>query len=99
VGGVDTIEVDVRFIAATHRPLEQMVERGEFREDLFYRPNVIPLDVPPLRERRSDIELLARHFGEALARAHHVPALTIEPGAVELLAAAPWPGNVRQLAN
>lgn len=99
VGGVDTIKVDVRFIAATHRPLEQMIERGEFREDLFYRLNVIPVEVPPLRERRSDIPPLARHFSQALSLAHHVPALEIEPRAMELLSAAPWPGNVRQLAN
>jgi two-component system response regulator AtoC len=99
VGGVETIRVDLRFIAATHRPLEQMLEAGEFREDLFYRLNVIPIEVPPLRERRSDVSLLVRHFASALALSHQLPAPEVEPAALELLVAAPWPGNVRQLVN
>jgi two-component system response regulator AtoC len=99
VGGVDTIAVDVRFIAATHRPLEKMLMDGEFREDLFYRLNVIPIEVPPLRERPSDIALLARHFTRLFCAAHQLPARELEAGAVERLATAPWPGNVRQLSN
>jgi two-component system response regulator AtoC len=99
LGGTSTIKIDVRFVAATHRPLEAMVERGEFRQDLFYRLNVIPIDLPPLRERREDIELLARHFARTLAISNGRASADIEPAAIRLLAAQPWPGNIRQLEN
>jgi two-component system, NtrC family, response regulator AtoC len=99
VGGVDTLEVDVRFVAATHRPLEELVERGEFREDLFYRLNVIPVDVAPLRERREDIEPLVACFAARSAKANGLPQARFDTGVVELLVAQPWPGNVRQLEN
>lgn len=99
LGGTSTIKVDVRFIAATHRPLERLIEAGEFRADLFYRLNVIPLEVPPLRERASDVPALARHFVSQFCAAHQLPAFAFEPAALERLSAAPWPGNVRQLAN
>jgi two-component system response regulator AtoC len=99
LGGTQTLKVDVRFIAATHRDLEGMVRAGEFREDLFYRLNVVPIEVPPLRERQDDIADLAQHFARAAAEANGRPPVDLEPLAVELLAAQRWPGNVRQLEN
>jgi len=98
VGGTDTIEIDVRVIAATNRPLEKMVKEGKFREDLFYRLNVIRIEIPPLRERPEDIAVLAGHFAEKYARPNH-PPLVIAPEAMEILLAHDWPGNVRQLEN
>jgi two-component system, NtrC family, response regulator AtoC len=99
VGGVHTLKVNVRFIAATHRNLEQMVQSGQFRQDLFYRLNVVPLEVPPLRERRDDIELLARRFAAQSAAQNGKGAHELEPAALERLSQEPWPGNVRQLEN
>ncbi len=96
IGGTQTVRVDVRFIAATHRDLEAMVTQGTFREDLFYRLAVVPLFVPPLRERGEDIARLTRHFVAAFAADG---AITIEDFAVDLMAAQTWPGNVRQLQN
>jgi transcriptional regulator with PAS, ATPase and Fis domain len=90
-------EVDVRVIAATHRDLEQMVSERSFREDLYYRLNVIALPIPPLRERSSDIPLLVRHFLEKHGPADRKP--TIARDALEALTRHPWPGNVRQLEN
>ncbi|GAB2783639.1 sigma-54-dependent Fis family transcriptional regulator [Halomonas shantousis] len=99
VGATRLLPVDVRVLAATHRPLESLVERGEFREDLFYRINVVPLVIPPLRERREDIPVLARHLLARLAhrRGRRCPMLT--PAALSRLCAHPWPGNVRELEN
>ena len=98
VGGTQTIRVDVRIIAATHRDLEAMVAAGEFREDLFYRLAVVPLTIPPLHERADDAARLARHFvGLVSAEVH--PGLRIDDDAVALLALQRWPGNVRQLQN
>ena len=97
IGGGDPIEVDIRVIAATHRPLEQLVKEGKFREDLFYRLNIIRIDIPTLRERPEDVPVLAQHFCQKFSRAGHVP--TVSPEAMELLMSAPWPGNVRQLEN
>ncbi|HEX6766524.1 MAG TPA: sigma-54 dependent transcriptional regulator [Polyangiaceae bacterium] len=99
VGGTETIKVDVRFVAATHQKLEALVARGDFREDLFYRLNVIPLEVPPLRERREDIPTLVAHFAKSTALSNGRAPASFAPDAVELLAAQPWPGNVRQLEN
>ncbi|MBE2249091.1 MAG: sigma-54-dependent Fis family transcriptional regulator [Myxococcus sp.] len=99
VGGTETLEADVRFVAATHRGLEQMVKDGTFREDLFYRLNVIPIVLPPLRERAEDVEALASHFVRTLGKANGRPNATLSPEALKLLAAQPWPGNVRQLQN
>lgn len=99
VGGTETLKADVRFVAATHRPLEQMVREGTFREDLFYRLNVIPIVLPPLRERADDIEALALHFVSTLGATHGRPKASLTPDAARLLAAQPWPGNVRQLQN
>jgi two-component system response regulator AtoC len=99
LGGTQTQSVDVRFVAATHRPLEEMVARGEFREDLFYRLNVVPVWLPPLRARPEDIAPLARHFLALHAKANGRSAMSLAPDAVALLEAQPWPGNVRQLQN
>ena len=99
VGGTETIKVDVRFVAATHQKLEALVARGDFREDLFYRLNVIPLDVPPLRDRRDDIPALVAHFAASTASTNARPPAEFAPDAVELLTKQPWPGNVRQLEN
>jgi DNA-binding NtrC family response regulator len=98
VGGSETIEVDVRIVAATNRPLERMVKAGKFREDLFYRLNVIRVDLPPLRERPEDIPLLAAHFAQKFAQLGQ-PVPQILPEAMEVLLAYDWPGNVRQLEN
>jgi two-component system response regulator AtoC len=99
LGGRQTLRVNVRLVAATHRPLEEMMAHGEFREDLFYRLNVIPLWLPPLRERPGDVALLARRFCEAHGRANGRPDIWIDDDAVAALECEPWPGNVRQLEN
>ncbi|MDY7226831.1 sigma-54-dependent transcriptional regulator [Hyalangium rubrum] len=99
LGGTQTLKVDVRFVAATHRPLEEMVKKGEFREDLFYRLNVVPVWLPPLRARPEDIEPLARHFLEVHAKANGRQPFTLTPDALQALRSQPWPGNVRQLQN
>jgi two-component system nitrogen regulation response regulator GlnG len=98
VGGRTPIKTDVRIIAATNRDLQQHIEQGLFREDLFYRLNVVPLRLPPLRERLEDLPDLVRHFLQ-LAANEGLPAKTIEPEAVELLKRHNWPGNVRELEN
>ncbi|MBN7819371.1 sigma 54-interacting transcriptional regulator [Bowmanella yangjiangensis] len=99
VGATQPISIDVRIISATHRDLEQAIQAGDFREDLYYRLNVVELQLPPLSERRDDIPLLVNHFlGQVLARSRkQVTGYSDE--AMELLIAAPWPGNVRQLQN
>lgn len=99
VGGRKTLEVDVRLVAATNRDLAAMVQAGEFRSDLFFRLDVFPIELPPLRDRVADIEALALHLIAVLAQRHRRAAPRIEPEALELLAAQPWPGNVRQLTN
>lgn len=99
VGSTETISVDVRIIAATHHDLAKKVAQGTFREDLFYRLNVITLELPPLAERRDDIALLAHHFCQTLAARHDKNAVRFSPEAMALLVSAPWPGNVRQLLN
>jgi two-component system response regulator AtoC len=99
LGGTQTLKVDVRFVAATHRNLEEMVRKGEFREDLFYRLNVVPVWLPPLRARPEDIEPLVRHFLDVHAKANGKPAFTLTPEGLAALQAQPWPGNVRQLQN
>ena len=98
VGGHSPIKADARIISATHRDLRQLVRQGLFREDLFYRLNVVPLRLPPLRERREDIPELVRHF-LTQAQQEGLPPKTVSPSAMELLAGAPWPGNVRELEN
>jgi two-component system response regulator AtoC len=99
VGGIKTLRVDVRVVAATHCDLEAMVEQGAFREDLFYRLNVLPVWIAPLRARRIDIQELATHFCSSFAEAAGKPALTINDSAMRQLVAQRWPGNVRQLQN
>ncbi len=99
VGGTSPVKVDVRVLAATNRDLEEEVERGTFRADLFYRLNVIPLTVPPLRDRREDVPLLARYFMQRLADKRGLPIKGVTKDAMELLCAYDWPGNVRELEN
>jgi transcriptional regulator with GAF, ATPase, and Fis domain len=99
VGGTGTLGVDVRVIAATNRDLAQQVTSGKFREDLFYRLSVVTLSVPPLRERRDDIALLATHFLRKYAAANARAVSGIAPATMALLAAYDWPGNVRELEH
>jgi DNA-binding NtrC family response regulator len=99
VGGTERIPVDVRIIAATHGDLRARVRAGEFREDLYYRLNVVTIHLPPLRERREDVSLLAQHFVEKYAARRQRQAPLLAPEALARLTAYPWPGNVRQLEN
>lgn len=98
VGGTATIEADVRVVAATNRSLERLTRKGKFREDLFYRLNVVKMDLPPLRERLEDVPLLATHFASRFARPGEVPR-TFAPAAMEALLNHSWPGNIRELEN
>src|SRR3954467_11940292 len=99
VGGSKPLELDVRLVAATNRNLERMVREGKFREDLFFRLNVVRLFMPPLRERPEDVPLLLAHFIRIFSEENGVPPLTVEPGALRTLQAYPWPGNIRELRN
>ncbi|WP_404422233.1 sigma-54-dependent transcriptional regulator [Nibricoccus sp. IMCC34717] len=99
VGGSKPIPLDVRLVAATNRSLEQLVRDGKFREDLFFRLNVVRITMPPLRERTDDIPLLLAHYLRHFSEENGVPLLTIEPGALRRLQAYPWPGNIRELRN
>ncbi|HEX7219258.1 MAG TPA: sigma 54-interacting transcriptional regulator [Burkholderiales bacterium] len=99
VGSHESFEVDVRVIAATHRKLEERIASGEFREDLYYRLNVVKLYIPTLAERREDIPLLANEFLTRLGTRYRRGRLAFSPEAMQLLVSAPWPGNVRQLLN
>jgi two-component system, NtrC family, response regulator AtoC len=99
LGGTKTLPVDVRVVAATHRDLETMIERGQFRQDLFYRLNVVEAWLPPLRARREDIPTLARHFCKTIAAESRNPSATLDDSAIRVLRAQRWPGNVRQLQN
>ncbi len=99
VGGEETLTVDVRIIAATNRDLAELVRQGRFREDLYYRLHIVPIYLPPLRERREDIPALTQHFLARLARELGKPQLSIEEEAMELLRSYQWPGNVRELEN
>ena len=99
VGGNRTIQVDVRIVAATNQDLESLVHEKRFRQDLFYRLNVIPIVIPPLRERRSDIPLLIDHFLARFNQSKHTEIAGITPDALRLLAAYEWPGNIRELEN
>lgn len=97
VGGTQTIKTDVKIIAATNLDIERAIERGEFREDLFYRLNIIPLHLPPLRERKDDIPLLAEHFMRKICKDLGVETKRLEPGVLDLFLRYNWPGNVREL--
>jgi two-component system response regulator GlrR len=99
VGATQVVAVDVRIISATHRDLDTVVREGSFREDLYYRLNVVALSIPPLRERREDVPLLANHFLNVLASKHHRRINGFTPEAMEMLVGYEWPGNVRQLVN
>ena len=99
LGGHKVISVDVRLVAATNRNLQEMVLDGTFRDDLFYRLNVFPIAIPPLRERREDIPLLAKHFTQQMARQMKKNITNIPSAALRWLCDQPWPGNVRELAN
>lgn len=99
VGGTESLKVDVRIIAATNQPLEPLIQEGKFREDLFYRLNVVILTLPPLRERKEDIPLLANHFVQKFSEEHKKSIGHISPEVLEILTHYPWPGNVRELEN
>ena len=99
LGSAKTIKVDVRLIAATHRDLPLMMRNHQFREDLFYRLNVFPVEIPPLRDRREDIPLLVNFFVSRLSRKMQKHIESIPKDAMEALTNAPWPGNIRELEN
>jgi two-component system NtrC family response regulator len=99
LGGEETISLDVRVVAATHRDVNVLVAEGKFREDLYYRMNIVPLRVPPLRERRDDIPMLVQHFLQQAQDRHRKDTKQIAGAAMKILCEFPWPGNVRQLRN
>ena len=99
IGSTKTITVDVRLVAATNRNLEDMVKEKKFREDLYFRLNVVRITTPPLRERSEDIPVLLEHFIAEFSKENAVPPLSVEPGALRYLMAYPWPGNIRELRN
>ena len=99
VGGSKPIDLDVRLVAATNRNLEQLVRDGKFREDLFFRLNVVRIVLPPLRERTEDVPLLLAHYLKHFSEENGLPALTLEPGALATLQTYAWPGNIRELRN
>ncbi|MCS6837776.1 MAG: sigma-54 dependent transcriptional regulator [Bdellovibrionaceae bacterium] len=99
IGDTKDVEIDVRVIAATHKDLRKAIREGLFREDLYYRLNVIPILLPPLRHRKEDIPLLAQHFLQKYASLNQSPAREFSPSALVLLSNMPWPGNVRELEN
>ena len=99
IGGMKLIQLDVRLVAATNKNPEQMVKDGVFREDLFFRLNVVRITMPPLRERAEDVPLLLDHYMKIFSEENNVPPLAIEPGAMRQLQAYAWPGNIRELRN
>jgi len=99
LGGKSTQKIDFRLICATNENLEEMVAAGRFREDLYYRIHVIPIQIPPLREREGDITLLIEHYLHVFCAANKLPMKRIEPAALDVLESNEWPGNVRELEN
>jgi len=99
LGSSQTVRLDIRVVAASNRDLAQRVEQGRFREDLYYRLNVVPIHMPPLRQRRDDIPRLAWHFVEKICRLEEIPLKSLRPDAIGRLCDYAWPGNVRQLEN
>jgi two-component system, NtrC family, response regulator AtoC len=99
VGGSKPIDLDVRLVAATNRNLETLVREGKFREDLFFRLNVVRIELPPLRARPDDIPPLLAHYLKVFSEENGHPPLTLEPGAITTLKSYPWPGNIRELRN
>jgi two-component system response regulator HydG len=96
---VDTLKADVRVVSATHRDLETLVAEGKFRQDLYYRLNVFPITLPPLRDRPGDVALLCEHFIQKFAQSTGKAVRGVEPAALATLVGYPWPGNVRELEN
>jgi transcriptional regulator with PAS, ATPase and Fis domain len=99
LGGLQEVEINCRIVAAANPSLQQAVTRLEFREDLYYRLNVFRINIPPLREREGDVELLARHFLQELARQQELEPKALDPDAIAALRAHSWPGNIRELKN
>ncbi|MEK0426682.1 MAG: Transcriptional regulatory protein ZraR [Planctomycetota bacterium] len=99
VGGEQVLRSDARIVSATNRNIQELVEEGTFREDLYYRLNIIPIHVPPLRSRREDIPLLIKHFLDHFCSRHHRPSKVLDAAALKLLTENAWPGNIRQLRN
>src|SRR5690606_2387929 len=99
LGSNKPIQVDVRLVAATNRNLEEMVAKGNFREDLLYRLNVVKIHMPPLRERRDDIPVLLDHFMQYFGKENAIDPVTIDSAALKILCAYNWPGNIRELRN
>jgi Nif-specific regulatory protein len=99
VGSTSTTKVDVRLIAASNVELEKLIEQGRFRQDLYYRLNVFPIHIPPLRERKTDVLLLADYFVEKYSKANHKDVRRISTPAIDMLMVYHWPGNVRELEN
>jgi two-component system, NtrC family, response regulator AtoC len=99
IGSSREVKTSTRIIAATNRNLEKMMEQGQFREDLFYRLNVMPIFLPPLRERKEDIPALIQHFVKKFSKQHQNPIVGVSPEAMELLQRYRWPGNIRELEN
>ena len=99
IGGEQSLQSDARIVSATNRDVMHLVNEGEFREDLFYRLNIVPIEVPPLRQRREDIPLLVEHFLNHFCQRHRRDLKTVDSEALEQLVAANWPGNIRQLRN
>jgi DNA-binding NtrC family response regulator len=99
VGGSESIEVNVRILSATHRDLQKEIRESRFREDLYYRINVVEIEIPPLRQRAGDVRLLAEHFLRHFARRHGIQVTNFHPDAMKLLLDYEWPGNVRELIN
>ena len=99
LGSTEAATIHARIITATNRPILEWVRRGEFRDDLYYRIHVVGIQVPPLRERRGDIQLLSAHFLESVAASYEVPARELSNEALEIFLSYPWPGNVRELRN
>ena len=99
IGGSKVLNIDVRIIAATHQDLPALIKKNSFREDLYFRINVIPLHIPPLRKRQEDIAVLSKHFLERIARKRGVLPFTLTEEALEFLKLYAWPGNIRELEN
>jgi two-component system nitrogen regulation response regulator NtrX len=99
VGSDKSVEVDVRILASTNRDLEQAIKAGTFREDFYYRLNVVPVHMPPLRQRLQDVPLLVEYFSKSISRNSGLPALNFSEGALAVMQAYNWPGNIRQLRN